>query len=693
MTRPAPPGDFAAFCAQPTLTALPPDFPTRATLRPPSMRAEAPASRGRSRPDAEEVETPASRGDERRARGAPPSSRRPASGEHPLTPSVRHTLPSLPPILLNAPPLGDDAAALDAGAPERGELTVIGTLGEGGMGRVLLVHQRSLARDVAVKVMKPQADAERAAAALLAEARVMGHLEHPGIVPVHALGRGEDGSPVLVMKRIDGVPWSTLLAEPAHPAWRGKADAHGDRALMHLEILVQLCNAVHFAHRRGVVHRDLKPENVMIGEFGEVYLTDWGIALPLVAGEAASTDEAPIVGTPAYMAPEMVCTDLGPIDARTDVYLLGAILHEIIAGCPRNGGETLAATLWSAAHASPAVYGPEVAPELAAIATKATARHAEDRFPSAQAFARALSEHLRHRGAHAIAQAAHRKLAEVEAALSIALDARSPEAARALSRASTECRFGFLEALRSHPNNESALAGLARHDRLMLSEAIARDDPAGARRVLDEMDAPPESARRQVAAIEEKHRERSAEVASLQKLAQDLDPGVAARERTFLIGLILILGAIAIPVAAFSMSNTHAGMIRRLTRTPLAMMALGAVAVAAMGKTARKSAFNRRIVGLYFLALGMTFLHRLAGFTSGEAQQPVLRGDLMIFATLLIGAGITTMRRVAWAATPFLAAAMLFPNDERLELWVFGAAVTSAMLIVLFVSHTAGAQK
>ena len=142
--------------------------------------------------------------------------------------------------------------------------------------------------------------------ALLREAVITGALEHPNIVPVHMLGRDEDGHPVLVMKRIQGQLWSELL---------GKASL--DR---HLEILKDICNALHYAHSRGVVHLDLKTQNVLIGEFGEVSLLDWGIARRL-------SDPAPgvMLGTPAYMASEMVSGEkLTPL---TDVYLLGSTLH------------------------------------------------------------------------------------------------------------------------------------------------------------------------------------------------------------------------------------------------------------------------------------------------------------------------------------------------------------------------------
>lgn len=200
-------------------------------------------------------------------------------------------------------------------------------IGRGGMGVVHSARQRSLGRNVAAKSTLGDATA-----ALLREAWICGNLEHPNVIPVYELYRGADQKPVMVMKHVEGKPWSEVLRESS------------DREAQ-LRILVQLCHTVHYAHIHGFVHLDLKPDNVMIGSFGEMYLLDWGVAA------STSTEHPPfiprardirrVLGTPAYMAPELAEGDGGSVGPATDVYLLGAILFEILTGAPPHQGETL----------------------------------------------------------------------------------------------------------------------------------------------------------------------------------------------------------------------------------------------------------------------------------------------------------------------------------------------------------------
>jgi serine/threonine-protein kinase len=227
---------------------------------------------------------------------------------------------------------------------------------------------RRIHRSVALKVMlqKTMASADLRRR-FLREARVQGQLEHPAIVPVHDIGMTADGRPYFTMKRVRGMTLRQVL-----DALRGgdptAKQRFGQRKL--LTAFATVCQAVDFAHRRGVVHRDLKPENVILGDFGEVYVLDWGIAGLLGAEderageeriEAASeknlTVPGTMMGTPQYMAPEQLA---GRADARSDVYALGLLLYEIATG-QRMTAET--AESQTAATA---------APELLDLARRAT---------------------------------------------------------------------------------------------------------------------------------------------------------------------------------------------------------------------------------------------------------------------------------------------------------------------------------
>lgn len=205
--------------------------------------------------------------------------------------------------------------------PDVGErYEVTGRLGRGGMGVVYSARDRTLDRDVAVKVLD-RADPTTGAARLLRdEARILARLEHPGIVPVHDAGTLPDGRVFYVMKLVRGARLDAAL------------DTHAS-LVERLDLFLRVCDAVSFAHAQGVVHRDLKPANVMCGQFGEVLVMDWGVAK--VLGRADHCEQT-VVGTPGFMPPEQTSPDSAGIDARADVYALGVILAAMLpAPAPR----------------------------------------------------------------------------------------------------------------------------------------------------------------------------------------------------------------------------------------------------------------------------------------------------------------------------------------------------------------------
>jgi len=277
------------------------------------------------------------------------------------------------------------------------DYNLVRKLGEGGMGVVFAAVQTSIRRSVALKMLKGAGGSrnESQREKFLAEAMVTGDLEHPNIVPIYDLGRDEDGAIFYAMKHVKGTPWDKLLPKKS--------------VVENVEILLKVADGVAFAHSRGVVHRDLKPENVMIGEFGEVLVMDWGLALSLDTPAA----EVAMGGTPAYMAPEMTLGPMELIDETSDVYLLGAILYEIVTGLRPHTGNTVMECLM--ASANNVIVPTDKTGELVEIALKAMATDQDARFPTVLDFQQAIRDYQSHAESLALAARAGEDLAAAAA--------------------------------------------------------------------------------------------------------------------------------------------------------------------------------------------------------------------------------------------------------------------------------------
>ncbi len=274
---------------------------------------------------------------------------------------------------------------------DRERYQIVAEHGRGGLGRVFRARDKELGRDVALKELLHRGSSDELR--FFREALITARLEHPGIVPIHEAGRWPDGTPFYAMKLVAGRPLKELIDE---------CQTLADRLAL-LPNVIAVADAVAYAHDRRIIHRDLKPSNVIVGEFGETVVIDWGLAKVLdAADEASGTDDldldtgddrAPpardagvtvvgtILGTPAYMAPEQARGEA--VDERADVYAIGAILHLLCTGKMIAPGAT-DATLLAALRAS------HVDPDLAVIAARSCARAASERYPSARALAKDL---------------------------------------------------------------------------------------------------------------------------------------------------------------------------------------------------------------------------------------------------------------------------------------------------------------
>jgi len=319
-------------------------------------------------------------------------------------------------------------------AMDQDRYAVEGAVNEGAMGEIHRVFDRDLRRRLAMKVMKERAKGESGASSssrlgrFLEEAQVTAQLDHPGIVPVHELGIDDQGKVFFTMKLVKGEDLSAVLAK----CKGGDEEWNQTRVL---GLIARACEAIAYAHEKGVIHRDLKPSNVMVGRFGEVYVMDWGLSRVLACpehrdlrvrppggerstlvasdrklGDTATSDsplitmDGDVVGTPYYMPPEQAAGRIEELGPRSDVYGMGTILYQLLAGQPpyeQPGARVSPYTVLQWVLSGPPRALAELAPgtpgELLAICGKAMARNNQDRYPDMTALADDLRAYLENR--------------------------------------------------------------------------------------------------------------------------------------------------------------------------------------------------------------------------------------------------------------------------------------------------------
>lgn len=341
------------------------------------------------------------------------------------------------------------SAALKPPVKSNADYELLDVIGEGGVGVVYEARQASIDRTVAVKMLKP-AGAKNAdqREKFLSEAVVTGDLDHPNIVPIYDLGTNETGALFYSMKRVQGTPWNKVIGQ--------------NSMVENLEILLKVADAVGFAHARGVIHRDLKPENTMLGEFGEVLVMDWGLAVATANFRKVGTitQTTSMGGTPAYMAPEMAAGPVNIVSSASDIYLLGALLYEILTGQPPHTGKTVMKCLMAAARN-------EIAPtehkgELIEIARRAMATKPADRYASVREFQNALRDYESHSESIALSARADEEL----------IQARTSGDYQIFSRA----LFGFEEAAALWSGNPRVQQGVAAVRLAYAEAATAKSD-------------------------------------------------------------------------------------------------------------------------------------------------------------------------------------------------------------------------
>ncbi|MAA79812.1 MAG: hypothetical protein CL916_11180 [Deltaproteobacteria bacterium] len=358
--------------------------------------------------------------------------------------------------------------------PTNLEITIDRVLGEGGMGIVYLGRQSHPKRDVAIKRLKKQNLYLRKA--LYREAMITGSLSHPTIIPIYVLNLEGSASPEVIMKRVEGQNMLDLIS---------KKDPTSDLRVL-LNALQQVCNGLEYAHSRGIIHRDIKPENIMLGEFGEVYILDWGIA-----AQAEETFGFPkvMVGTPAYMAPEMLSGDPQNVDEKTDVYLLGATLHHILTGKVRHDEETMEDISQQILASEAYTYHEHVPLLLANLANKACHPDPQNRIQSPAIFRQKLQEYFDYSQAFSISDVAQKEMRVLEELLS--LQEWTKEQRNAIQQHYNRSRFGFEQALDIWPDFRTAKNLLSKTKQTMIYFYLSRNNLNAAKPLIEELDEIP----------------------------------------------------------------------------------------------------------------------------------------------------------------------------------------------------------
>jgi serine/threonine-protein kinase len=313
-------------------------------------------------------------------------------------------------------PRSDPRFTVGMASPQGPRFRILRPHAQGGLGAVFIALDQELHREVALKqILDHHADDPGSRARFLREAEITGGLEHPGIVPVYGLGTAADGRPYYAMRFIHGESLKGAIEHfHADEALRKSPGRRSLELRKQLRRFLDICNAVEYAHSRGILHRDLKPANVIVGNHGETLVVDWGLANPLGWTEAeAPGDERPLtpssasgsaetlpgsaLGTPAYMSPEQAAGELHRLGPRSDVYSLGATLYCLLTGRPPFEAEDIGVMMRAVQHGefrSPRLIDPTLDHPLEAICLTAMALRPVDCYPRVRALADDLERWL-----------------------------------------------------------------------------------------------------------------------------------------------------------------------------------------------------------------------------------------------------------------------------------------------------------
>jgi serine/threonine-protein kinase len=461
----------------------------------------------------------------------------------------------------------------------------------------------------------------------------------------------EDGSPIIVMKRVEGVTWSDVLADPN----KAPAAEHADLDY-HLRVLIQLCHALRFAHSAGVVHLDIKPANVMLGAFGEVYLADWGIATRL--GPGIMPPPGSIRGTPSFMAPEMADPENVEVDVRTDVFLLGATLHRVITGQRLHDGKTPMDTVKMAMeYKGLRIDGAEVDPELAEITTKAVAANPENRYQSVDAFQQAVQSYLSHRESYTLARIAERGIEAIQTTIAAGNAPNSEQL--------TETRFALRRALDIWPESPEANSLRDQLGRTIFDWALANDDVKEAERAAASVQTDRDDVvERLEAALERLRKERE----ELELLRSRRDQLTGYRTRIVVGGGAMILWGLIAGYKAWNrwdvpLDEVDPNYLPSLIPT----FGIPLILIVVFWKSFFTTEFNRRVLVFFLGGISAVASIRIIGWVFDLPAYVATATEFLMYATLGVLFGAFTDFRLSAASLILVFAAALavvFPHYQ-----------------------------
>ncbi|MFK7990502.1 MAG: serine/threonine-protein kinase [Sandaracinaceae bacterium] len=534
------------------------------------------------------------------------------------------------------------------------------TIGVGGMGLVRAAEQVSLGRYVALKELNEDMASDPVAAdMLMREAWVLGALQHPNVMPVHDLMLDEQQRPVVALKRIEGDNWLELLEDDD---WVIEQYGAKDVLEWHLRVFVSVCNALAFAHSRGILHRDVKPENVMVGRFGEVYVLDWGIAVALTDDGSGrvplAADVDTLAGTPTYMAPEMLGGRGATLGVHTDVYLLGATLFHVLGGGPPHPGDDVMQIASDIATVEPTL--PEgVSSALASICQKAMSRKPDARYETVDALRSEIDAYLHHRDALLLVEEGEAKLAQMEE-LSRSTDVASQAHRLSMFNLYSEARLGFRLGARMWPESDQARGGLHRTAVSMVGYLLDRGEIESATTIARQVDDPlPPALEGRLEGAKAAHQKERDRVAALEALGRELDPATGRRARLLAYAaLAFVYGAIEVVGHVYRPFESHLILLAGTVGALAAIGGLGAVFRRALLGTE----LNRRL----FLAVVVAFVGKLVlHITMAMLDRPPSEGHVIM--------------GVVYAVTAAVIAVFHEPLLSILALVFGGAAIASAV--------------